>query len=315
MEIEAEAILAAATKLSDSLSAAAEILMGAPPGKVVIAGVGKSGHVGRKLAATLQSTGTPAVFLHASEAAHGDLGVCGPGDPVVMISKSGTTEELMRLIHPLRELGSPLVGILGNVSSPLAKEMDVVLDASVNREADPEGFAPTASAAVALAVGHALAIALMEARGFSGDDFARLHSGGQLGRNLRLRVADVMHSGADVAWVSPGASLKSVVVAMSRYPLGAACVVDSEHRLLGLITDGDVRRALEAHDDIRPLSAVDVMTASPVTIEPDALLHAALSRMEDRPSQISVLPVVDRDNHCAGLIRLHDIYQRGSRQD
>jgi len=192
--------------------------------------------------------------------------------------------------------------------------MDVVLDASVQREADPGGFTPTASTAVALAVGHALSVALMEARGFSAEDFSRLHSGGQLGRNLRLRVNDVMHSGGEVAWVSPGDSLKHVVMEMSRHPLGAACVVTPEHALLGLITDGDVRRALERHDDIRTLAAAEVMTRSPVTIRPDALVHDALRLMEDRPSQISVLPVAG-ENRCLGLVRLHDLYQRGAELD
>ena len=315
MEIEAEAILSAASRLDDSLVSATDVILRRSGGKVVVTGLGKSGHIARKLAATLQSTGTPAVFLHASEAAHGDLGVYQRGDAVVMVSKSGSTEELLRLLQPLREMGAPLIGILGNAQSPLAREMDVVLDASVQREADPEGFAPTASAAVALAVGHGLAVALMEARGFTGGDFARLHAGGQLGRNLRMRVADVMHAGAEVAWVEPGDSLKQVVIAMSKCALGAACVVAPDRRLLGLITDGDVRRAFRAHDDIRTLAAAEVMTKSPVTIEPEALLHDALSLMEDRPSQIYVLPVVGAGGLCVGLIRLHDIYQPGARQD
>jgi arabinose-5-phosphate isomerase len=192
--------------------------------------------------------------------------------------------------------------------------MDVVLDASVQREADPGGFTPTSSSVVALAVGHALAIALMEARGFSAEDFSKLHAGGTLGRNLRLRVRDVMHSGGEVAWVTPGDSLKHVVMEMSRHPLGAACVVSGTRELLGLITDGDVRRALEQHDDIRALAAAEVMTASPVTIAPGTLVHDALRVMEDRPSQISVLAVVEA-GRCLGLLRLHDLYQRGVAAD
>jgi arabinose-5-phosphate isomerase len=319
MELEAAAILSASRRLNSGLLAAAEEILRATGAlgraKVVFTGIGKSGHIARKLAATLQSTGTPAVFLHASEAAHGDLGLCQPGDPVVMISKSGTTAELMRLVHHFRDLGSPLIGILGNPMSPLASEMDVTLDASVQREADVDGFTPTASAAVALAVGHALAVALMVARGFTADDFARLHAGGQLGRNLRVRVEEVMHAGPEVAWATPSDALKQVVIEMSVHPLGAACVVSPERNLLGIITDGDLRRALQNHDDIRTLTAADVMTKSPVTIEPGALVHDALSLMEDRPRQISVLPVVDADRRCLGLIRLHDIYQTGSRQD
>jgi arabinose-5-phosphate isomerase len=307
MQTEAEAILAASQRLQDSLLGAVDLILD-HPGKVVVTGMGKSGHVARKLVATLQSTGTPAVFLHPSEAGHGDLGICQPGDPVVMISKSGATSELLALIAPLRLLRASFIGILGNLRSPLAAEMDYVLDASVLREADPQGFTPTASTVVALAVGHALAVALMQAREFTPEHFHRYHPAGQLGRNLRLHVADVMHSGEEVAWVKPEDSLKHVVIEMSRRPLGGACVVNAQHHLLGLVTDGDVRRALRNHDDIRPLRASDVMTASPTTIAPEALVQEALLTMEDRPSQIYVLPVVDTAGVCAGLIRLHDIY-------
>ena len=309
MQTEAEAVLAASARLGDSLLNAVDLILGRA-GKVVVTGMGKSGHVGRKIAATLQSTGTPAVFLHPTEAGHGDLGVCQAGDTVVMISKSGCTSELLDLVAPLREFDVRFVGILGNLRSPLAGEMDMVLDASVQREADPEGYTPTASTLVALSLGHALAVALMQARGFTAEHFRRFHPSGQLGHNLRLRVRDVMHSGGEVAWANAADSLKHVVIEMSQRPLGAACVVADDHRLLGLITDGDVRRALRSHDDIRPLRASDVMTASPVHIGPDALVHEALCLMEDRPSQIYVLPVLDPvTNVCQGLIRLHDIYQ------
>jgi arabinose-5-phosphate isomerase len=307
---EASAIQAASARLDGNLLRAVDLIL-QHPGKVIISGLGKSGHIGRKLASTFQSTGTPSVFLHPSEAAHGDLGVCQSGDPVVMISKSGTTLELMNLLPALRELRAPLIGILGNGASPLAAEMDVVLDASVQREADPHGFTPTASSVVALALGHALAVALMEAREFSAEHFARLHAGGQLGRNLRVCVDDVMHRDCQVAWAKPGDPLKRVVIEMSRHPLGAACVIGGDGALLGLITDGDVRRALEQHDDIRTLSAEDVMTRSPVTVAPATLVHDALRLMEDRPSQISVLPVVAPGAaHCLGLVRLHDLYRR-----
>jgi len=312
METEAQAILAASGRLVDkndhSLIAAVELILG-HSGKLIVTGLGKSGHVARSIAATLQSTGTPAVFLHPTEAAHGDLGVCQAGDSVMMVSKSGATAELLDLVPALREFDPAFVGIMGNPSSPLAGEMDVVLDASIQREADPEGFTPSASSAVALAIGHALAIALMQARGFTAEHFSRFHAGGQLGRNLRLRAGDAMHRGDEVAWVAPEDSLKHVVIAMSERALGAACVVSPSGTLLGLITDGDVRRALQAHDDIRTLRASDVMTARPSTLSPDALLHVALAFMEDRPSQISVVPVVDAEHRCLGLLRLHDIYQ------
>jgi arabinose-5-phosphate isomerase len=308
METEAQAILAASGRLDQNLIRAVELILG-HSGKLVVTGLGKSGHIARKIVATLQSTGTPAVFLHPTEAAHGDLGVCQAGDSVLMISKSGATAELLDLLPPLREFNAAFIGILGNPSAPLAREMDVVLDAGIAREADPEGFTPTASSAAALALGDALAIALMQARSFTAEDFSRFHAGGQLGRNLRIRAGDVMHRGDEVAWVKPEDSLKHVVIAMSQHPLGAACVVSSAGLLTGLITDGDVRRALQDHDDIRTLRASDVMTPRPSTLSPDTLLHEALAFMEDRPSQISVVPVVDGSGMCLGLLRLHDIYQ------
>jgi arabinose-5-phosphate isomerase len=309
MEIEAEAIRTAGRRLDDNLARAVNVIL-AHPGKVVVTGLGKSGHVARKIVATLCSTGTPAVFLHAAEASHGDLGIYAPGDPTVMVSKSGNTAELLDLLPFLRDLPSQRIGILGNPQSPLAAEMDVVLDASVAREADPDSLAPTASATVALVLGHALTVALMRARNFSVDDFERYHPGGHLGRSLRLTVSEVMHGREEIAWAWPDDSLKKVVIAMSRYPLGAACVTNAAGKLIGLITDGDLRRALEAHDDIRGLAAADAMTANPITVSPHARLSDALRLMEDRPSQISVLPVIDpTDRQCLGLLRVHDIYR------
>jgi arabinose-5-phosphate isomerase len=311
MQIEADAVTRASRRLDGNLSCAVELIL-AHPGKLVVTGLGKSGHVARKIVATLCGTGTPAVFLHAAEAFHGDLGLYSPGDPTLMVSKSGNSFELLQLIPFLRELPSRRIGIVGNPSSPLAAEMDVVLDASVEREADPDNLAPTASATVALALGHALAVALMRARNFSVEDFGRYHPGGHLGRSLRLTVREVMHGRDEIAWARPEDSLKQVVIAMTHFPHGAACILDSAHHLAGLITDGDVRRALQAHDDIRGLAAAAVMTANPATIDPDARLQEALRMMEDRPSQISVLPVVDRTSGaCLGLLRLHDIYRAG----
>jgi arabinose-5-phosphate isomerase len=312
MEIEAGAVLAAALRLDDGLSRAVSLILSAGPNsKAVVTGMGKSGHIAAKIAATLRSIGITSVFLHPTEAVHGDLGLCQQGDVVVMISKSGSTAELLDLVGLMRSMGLHMIGILGNVRSPLAREMDVVLDASIQKEADPHGFTPTASALVALSMGHALAVGLMTARGFSADQFHRYHPSGQLGHNLRMRVRDVMHSDREVAWVAAEDTLKHVVIEMSERPLGAACVLAPEKRLLGLVTDGDVRRALRAHDDIRTLCAQDVMTKSPTTVGPDALVHDALRLMEDRPSQISVLPVVEASTQeCLGLIRVHDIYHK-----
>jgi len=311
METEAQALAEAARSLDDNLPRAVELIL-SHHGKLVVTGMGKSGHVARKLAATLCSTGTPSVFLHPAEAVHGDLGVYAPGDPTIMISKSGATGELLRLVPILRDFSSPIVGILGNTSSPLASQVDVVLDASVRREADPNNLAPTASAIVALAIGDALAAALITARNISPEQFERYHPGGHLGFALRMRAVDVMHAGNEVAWVSPTDPLKEVVVAMTERPLGAACVVARDGRLLGLITDGDLRRALRAHDDIRPLRAQDIMTAKPTVVDPESRLAEALELMENRPSQISVLPVVDPESgRCLGLLRVHDIYRAG----
>jgi arabinose-5-phosphate isomerase len=309
LKLEAQALAAAAGRLDHNLSKAVELLL-AHGGKVVVSGIGKSGHIGQKIAATLASTGTPAVFLHAAEAVHGDLGIYTPGDPSILISKSGSTAELLRLIPVLRQFQSPLIAIVGNLNSPMAKQADVILDARVDREADPLNLAPTCSTIAALGLGDALAVALMMARRFTDQDFARYHPAGQLGRNLWLKVADVMHENDAVAWVQPDTPLRQVIIAMSQRPLGAACVVDEAFHLLGIITDGDLRRALLTHEDIRPLHAADCMMRQPITITPETSLRDAARLMEDRPSQISVLPVVDfRSHRCLGLIRIHDIYR------
>jgi arabinose-5-phosphate isomerase len=307
MTIEADSIARAASRLDGELVRAVELIL-AHPGKVIVTGIGKSGHVARKIVATLCSTGTGAVFLHPAEAAHGDLGIYTPGDPTIVISKNGASSELQALVPLLRQFRSPLIGILGNAESPLAGEMDVRLDASVEREADPHNLAPTASAVTALAMGHALAIALMCARNFTPEEFGRFHPGGQLGRNLRLSVAEAMHGEDEAAFVAPGAALKDVIIAMTRRPMGGACVVGEDGRLAGFVTDGDLRRALTSHDDIRGLTAADAMTATPVTIGPDATLGQALELMERRRSQISVLPVVDAAGRALGVLRVHDIY-------
>ncbi len=307
MESEAEAIACAAGRLDERFLTAVRLIQ-KHPGKIVVTGLGKSGFVAQKLAATMCSTGTPAVFLHPVDALHGDVGIYAAGDPTIVLSKSGTTLELLRLMPVLKDLNSPLIGIIGNRTSPLACAMDIVLDASVRAEADPYNLAPTASTAVATALGDALALAIRHARNLTPEDFAQLHPAGQLGRNLRVTVRQVMHGGDEVAWATAQSSMKSVIIAMNRCPLGAACVRSDEGDLLGLITDGDLRRALEINDDIREVKAGGLMTIHPVTVSPEATLQDALRLMEDRPSQISVLPVVE-GNRCLGLVRLHDLYQ------
>jgi arabinose-5-phosphate isomerase len=307
IEMEADAILCAARRLDDRFVRAVRLIE-EHPGKVMITGLGKSGFVAQKLAATMCSTGTPAVFLHPVDALHGDVGIYAEGDPTIVLSKSGTTLELLRLLPVLRGLNSKLIGIIGNKTSPLAREVDVLLDASVRTEADPFNLAPTASTAVATALGDALALAVRHARKLTPEHFAQLHPAGQLGRNLRVTVRQVMHEGSGVAWARVESSMREVIIAMNRCPLGAACVGAADGDLQGLITDGDLRRALQTIDDIREVKAGDLMTVSPVTVGPDATLQEALRLMEDRPSQISVLPVV-AGKRCLGLVRLHDLYQ------
>jgi len=305
---EARALEAASARLDGEFERAVDLLA-RHAGKVLVTGIGKSGIIAQKIAATLCSVGQPAVFLHPVEALHGDLGLYTPGDPTIVVSRSGNTAELLRLVTQLKAVASPVIGILGAPQSSLGALMDVVLDASVRAEADPNNLAPTASASVAMGLGDALAIGLIERRGFTPADFARFHPAGQLGRNLLLRVSEVMHPLAQVATAAATDPLRQVVIGMTSRPLGAACVLDSQGRLAGLITDGDVRRALRQHDDIRGVVAAEVMTARPAAISPGASVHEALRKMEDRGSQISVLPVVDEMGLCVGLLRLHDLYQ------
>ena len=305
--LEADCVRAAAERLSSSFTAAVELLH-RHRGNIVVTGVGKSGDIGRKIASTLRSIGKPAIYLSAGDATHGDLGMYQPGDPTILLSKSGATAELLRLLPALQKLSSPLIAIVGNLSSPLARAATVVLDARVPIEADHLNVAPTCSTTVTLALGDALAVALMRMSDMDHGEFANFHPSGQLGRNLTLRVSEVMHPLKDVAAVRAADSLHQVVIEMTSHPLGAACVLDEQSRLIGLITDGDLRRILQHHPDIRDLSAGDCMTHSPAVISPAALLQDAAALMEARPSQISVLPVVDEKRHCHGLLRLHDLY-------
>lgn len=309
MLTEAAALATLPQRLDADFMRAVDILA-AHQGKVIISGMGKSGHIAQKIAATLSSTGTPAVFMHAGEARHGDLGIYHPGDPTILISKSGSTEELVYLIPILRDFNSSIIGIVGNRNSAIARHADVVLDASVIREADPLGLAPTSSIIAALAFGDALAAALITVKGFGGEDFARFHPAGQLGRNLLNRVGDVMQPADRIPWVESGQSLREVVIAMSRFPQGACCVGSPDSPLQGLITEGDIRRILERVEDIRGITAATIMTPSPTCIRVDAPLADAIKTMEDRPRQIGVLPVLDAEGkHCVGLLRIHDAYQ------
>ncbi len=311
LDAEADALRVMRDVLDENFARAVEILYSAES-KVVISGVGKSGLVGQKIAATLCSTGTPAIFLHSADAVHGDLGICRPGDPVVLISKSGTTSEVVRLLPILQKMGAKIVAIVANKNSPLAEKSDVVLDIGVKTEADPIGIVPTTSTTLQLAMGDALASALMRKRHFGEKDFAKFHPAGQLGRNLLLTVKDVMHPTGKIALVPAAASLRDTVVAMTAFPHGAAIVADAAGALLGIITDGDLRRALHKYENLGGVSAKELMTSKPVCAFETMSLGDAARVMEDRPSQISVLPVLDAPGgKVAGLIRIHDIYQAG----
>jgi arabinose-5-phosphate isomerase len=295
-------------RLDFSFARAVELILKSP-GKVIVTGIGKSGWIGQKIASTLSSVGTPAVFLHAGEAAHGDLGIYIPGDVTIMITKSGSTAEIIRLVPMLRRFESPIIGILGNRHAPLADQLDVVLIAEVAQEADPLNLAPTSSTTAALVLGDALACALLMARGFTREQFSLLHPGGNLGRKLLLRVKDVMHTGSQLPKVGPHAPFLELILEITDKGLGATCVVDEEDRLLGLVTDGDVRRTIQRQRIIDKLLAKDIMTTTPVAVTPYVLLEDSIRIMENRPSPISVLPVVEEKNKCVGLVRLHDILQ------
>ncbi|MBT3216457.1 MAG: KpsF/GutQ family sugar-phosphate isomerase [Candidatus Marinimicrobia bacterium] len=306
--VEAEELIKASARIPSDVVKAADLIQN-HDGKVVVCGLGKSGLIAQKIVATFCSTGTQAVFLHAAEALHGDLGIYHPGDPTILISKSGSTDEILRLVPILREFQSPLIGIIGNSNSRLAEKVDIVLDASVSREADPLGIVPTSSTTLTLAVGDALAAVLMSANGFKHDDFARYHPGGDLGKKLRLHIQDIMQPLEDCAVVNSDEKLRNVVIQMTEKPQGAALVLNENQSLSGIVTEGDLRRCLAENGDIDQLSAEEVMTKNPVSVLDTLPLSDAVSLMEDRTSQISVLPVMNENGLCTGLLRIHDIYQ------
>ncbi|MDP6532395.1 MAG: KpsF/GutQ family sugar-phosphate isomerase [Candidatus Marinimicrobia bacterium] len=305
---EAEELTNASVRISADVVKTADLIRN-HEGKVVVCGLGKSGLIAQKMVATFCSTGTQAVFLHAAEALHGDLGIYHPGDPTILISKSGSTEELLRLIPILREFESPLIGILGNPKSRLADKVDLVLDASVEREADPLGIVPTSSTTLTMAVGDALAAVLMTANGFKHEDFARYHPGGDLGKKLRLNIRDIMQPLNECAVVNADEKLRNVVIQMTDKPQGAALVLEENQSISGIVTEGDLRRCLAENGDIDALTAGDVMSKNPVSVLESSPLSDAISMMEDRTSQISVLPVCTDSGTCTGLLRIHDIYQ------
>jgi arabinose-5-phosphate isomerase len=316
LRIESDAIAQTATRLDQAQVERVVDLLATCKGKVVILGVGKSGIIGQKIAATMTSAGTIALYLHPSDALHGGLGIVQQDDVVIVLSNSGETDEIVAMLPYLKNRNVPsvpIVAIVGNLNSTLARRADVVLDASVDQEACPLNLAPTTSTTVALAIGDALAMTVMKVKGLTSDDFAVNHPAGRLGKRLTLRVADLMHRDGENPTIASGSSWVEVVRAISKGGLGAVCVVDASGRLAGVITDGDLRRAIEqtSHESLANLTGDDFMTRKPVVATPQLLAFDALRLMEDRPSQISVLPVVDQDQVCVGLIRVHDIIRSG----
>ena len=312
-DLEIAAVEDVRDRLGEGFIDAVEAMLNAS-GKVILVGAGKSGLIASKVAATLRSTGVVALFLHPSDAAHGDLGMVSEGDVVILISKSGETEEVRYLVPALRRRGATLIAMVGVESSRLARAADIWIDVGVEREACPIGLAPTSSATVMMLMGDALTAVLMQLRGVTPDDFARNHPGGSLGKRLLLDAEDLMHAVDDSPVAGPETPMAEIVVQMTQRPLGGISIVDGDGSLLGIITDGDVRRGIQRFSkEFMSVSAREVMTPDPVHVHTHDKAIDALLLMENRPSQITVLPVVDDDNRCVGLLRLHDLIRAGLR--
>jgi arabinose-5-phosphate isomerase len=308
LEIERDALTALIARVDDHFARACELLL-ACQGRVIVTGMGKSGHVGGKIAATLASTGTPAFFVHPGEASHGDLGMITRADLVVALSNSGETAEVLTLLPLLKRMQVPLVAMTGKPASTLARSADVHLDVSVAQEACPLNLAPTASTTATLAMGDALAVALLEARGFKPEDFALSHPGGTLGRRLLLRVADLMHTGDRLPRVGAQASLSEALLEMSRKGLGMTAIVDAQDRVLGVFTDGDLRRVLDSGVDVRSVGITEVMTRGGKSLHADQLAAEAVALMEQH--RITALLVKSADDRLAGVIHMHDLLRAG----
>ena len=305
---EAEAVHALTDRIDDQFVHACEVL-GKPTGRIVVLGIGKSGHIGRKVAATLASTGSPAFYISAAEAHHGDLGMVAPGDVVLMLSNSGESDELTALIPPLKRLATPIIALTGDANSTLAKNAEINIDVSVRQEACPLGLAPTTSTTAMLAMGDALAIALLDAKGFDEKDFARSHPGGKLGKQLLIKVADIMHTGEEIPAVNASMNLKQGLLEVSSKGLGMTVIIDDQRRVLGIFTDGDLRRALDKDLDVNTTCMTEVMTANCLTARADQLAAEILKLMQLK--RINSLPVINDKNEIIGALNMHDLLKAG----
>jgi arabinose-5-phosphate isomerase len=308
LRTEAQAVLDLIPRVDDAFARACEYML-ACSGRIVVLGMGKSGHIGSKIAATLASTGTPAFFVHPGEASHGDLGMITRGDLVLALSNSGETDEIITLVPIIKRLGVPLITLTGNAQSRLASEASVNLHVGVAQEACPLGLAPTASTTAALAMGDALAVALLQARGFSAEDFARSHPGGRLGRRLLLHIADIMHRGDAIPQVREDVLLSDALVEMTRKGLGMTAVVDVEQRLQGVFTDGDLRRALDRKVDVHRAPISELMTRNGKTVSPEMVAAEALSVMQTH--KINALLVLNGERRVIGALNMHDLLRAG----
>ena len=308
IQIEQQAVEALKNSINDDFVKACQLLLDCK-GRVVVTGMGKSGHIGGKIAATLASTGTPAFFVHPGEASHGDLGMITPGDVVIALSNSGETAELLTIVPIIKRLAVPLISLTGNADSSLSTQADIHLHVGVEKEACSLGLAPTSSTTVALVMGDALAVALLDAREFTAEDFALSHPGGSLGRRLLLHVKDMMHSGDKTPMVDADASLQDALLEMTRKGLGMTAIVDASQKVLGIYTDGDLRRTLDREINIRSTKIKDVMTANCKTIAPDLLAVEALNMMED--NKINAILVVDAEQKLLGALNMHDLLRAG----
>jgi arabinose-5-phosphate isomerase len=305
LEIEAEAIKELIPRLDDHFTEAVELIAGCT-GRVILTGMGKSGIICHKIAATLASTGTPALHMNPAEAIHGDLGMIVPGDVVIAVSNSGETEELLRLLETIKRLGAKLISMTGDPDSTLAKNSDITLNVGIKREACPMGLIPTASTTAALAMGDALALALVEKKGFTADDFAMLHPGGKIGKKL-MKVENLMHVGDEIPAVRTGTMMRDAMIEMTKKKLGVTTVLDPQGRLAGIITDGDLRRLMEREKDPLGKKVDDCMTRNPATISKNELATVALNIMESR--KITSIPVVDKEKKLEGVIQIHDLWR------